>query len=176
MPMYGTDYFLNSVVTSSYWLNMQANRTLDMINAIYDIDLSTFSGYVTNMYGTYSVSADGAHEGIDFAYGSSNTDLHAIFDGVVKKYSPSYHFSVYDSSVSKTYTYYHNNSVESSFCTLNTVVDVGDHVTNQGNLGGTSTGVHLHFEVHSGNTTSLSPGNDDVLSSISPYQMNIYIP
>ena len=32
--------------------------------------------------------------------------------------------------------------------------------------------VHVHFEVHEGDVKDCSPGNDDKLGSISPYQMH----
>ena len=175
MPRYGEDWFLNTVVTSSYWMNIQADRTLNMLNALYEIDEDDFSygDGVNNMYGTYSVAAGGAHEGIDFQHGSTGQDLYAIFEGEVSNDYPTYHLSVYDEDVNKTYTYYHCDSLEVE--EGDPPVDVGDFVANQGSRGGTSTGAHVHFEVHSGTRTSLYSGSDHVLGSISPYQMNIYI-
>lgn len=174
MPRYGEDWFLNTVVTSSYWMNIQADRTLNMLNALYEIDEDDFSygDGVNNMYGTYSVTNGGAHEGIDFQHGSTGQDLYAIFEGEVSNDYPTYHLSVYDEDVDKTYIYYHCDSLEVE---EGDPVYVEDFVANQGSRGGISTGPHVHFEVHSGTRTSLYSGSDHVLGSISPYQMNIYI-
>lgn len=40
---------------------------------------------------------------------------------------------------------------------------------------GNAFGPHVHFEVHSGQTNSLSSESDDTLGSISPYQLQIYL-
>lgn len=126
------------------------------------------------MYGTWSQNQGGAHEGIDFAYGSTGTAIYAIFDGevITPLSSHSTHqLAVYDSSAGKTYNYLHMNSKS---------VSVGDLITHSNGVGqqgqrGNASGQHVHFEVHSGNTNTLSSESDDMLGSISPYQLQIYI-
>ncbi len=171
MPRYGVDWFLNDVVTSDYWLQVQSDRTLVSLRALYKIGLSSFNGYITNMYGTYSLSQGGAHEGIDFAYGGIGTSIYAIFDGTDVLTGGYYHqLSVYDDDVNKTYNFLHMSEVDAP----GEPVTHGDYVGKQGDEGN-ATGAHVHFEVHSGETTGLSGEHDDVLGSISPYQLQIYL-
>lgn len=141
---------------------------------LYNNNFSTFSSStVTNMYGTYSYSQGGAHEGIDFAYGGTGTAIYAIFDGEVITPKPSHsthQLAVYDDDpdVDKTYNYLHMNSKS---------VNVGDQITHGNGVGqqGNATGPHVHFEVHSGQTNTLSNESDYTLGSISPYQLQIYL-
>lgn len=170
MPRYGVDWFLNSVVTSSYWLQIQSDRTLVALRKLYNVNFSSFNGYVTNMYGTYSLSQGGAHEGIDFAYGGVGRNIYAIFNGT-EVLSGLYHqLSVYDANVGKTYNFLHM----SSKAVISPPITNGQYVGKQGDEGN-ATGAHVHFEVQSGRKTELSPGNDHVLGSISPYQLHIYL-
>ena len=171
MPRYGVDWFHNDVVTSDYWLQIQSDRTLVALRELYNIGFSSFNGYVTNMYGTYSVSQTGAHEGIDFAYGGIGTSIYAIFDGTDVLTGGYYHqLSVYDDDVNKTYNYLHMSDVNMPSGS----VTHGNYVGKQGDEGN-ALGAHVHFEVQSGETTSLSSGRDDDLESISPYQLHIYL-
>ena len=122
------------------------------------------------MYGTYSLSQGGAHEGIDFAYGGVGRNIYAIFNGT-EVLSGLYHqLSVYDANVGKTYNFLHM----SSKAVISPPITNGQYVGKQGDQGN-ATGAHVHFEVQSGRKTGLSPGNDHVLGSISPYQLHIYL-
>lgn len=126
------------------------------------------------MYGTYSYSQGGAHEGLDFVDpDQTNTPtIYAVFEGVKQTTSATHHLAVYDSNApdeAKTYSYLHMSSISAG-----TNVSVYDAVGKQGN-NGNATGYHVHFEVHSGKTTTLSAGNDHTLGSISPYRLQDYI-
>lgn len=166
------DYFLNDVVTNTYWQNIQADRALKTQQVLYNSRSQTLC--CTNMYGTYSYSQGGAHEGIDFVSpdGASTPTIYAVFAGEKLYTTADYHLAVYDVNSPdepKTYSYLHMNSI-----TAGSSVSVGDSVGQQGNKGNAS-GYHVHFEVHSGKTAALSAGNDHVLGSISPYRLNGYI-
>lgn len=67
------------------------------------------------------------------------------------------------------YTFMHMSSI-----TAGTNVTAGASVGKQGKEGN-ATGYHVHFEVHAGQTTSLSTGTDHVLGSLSPYRLQDYI-
>ena len=55
-----------------------------------------------------------------------------------------------------------------------TNVSIEDEVGRQRHEGN-ATGYHVHFEVHSGQTTTLSSGSDHSLGSLSPYRLQDYI-
>lgn len=172
MPRYGSDWFLNDVLTSEEWRTVQANRTLKAQQVLYNSTSTTL--YCTNMYGTYSQSQGGAHEGIDFTCpsGAATPTIYAIFDGVKKTTSTTHQLSVYDVNSPdepKTYTYLHMSSI-----TAGSNITAGDAVGKQGKEGN-ATGYHVHFEVHLGNTTTLSSGKDHILGSVSPYRIQDYI-
>lgn len=165
------DYFLNDILTTTYWQNVQADRALKMQQCLYGSTSTKLC--CTNMYGTYSYSQGGAHEGIDFTHpdGTSTPTIYAIFSGIRLSTSTSHQLSVYDADSNlgaRTYTYLHMNSI-----TASSTVDVLDAVGKQGNQGN-ATGYHVHFEVHSGQTTGLSIESDHVLGSITPYGMHEY--
>ena len=162
------DYFLNTVLTTTYWQGIQADRALQTQNTLYQSTSSTL--YCTNMYGTYSYSQGGAHEGIDFVHpnGQSEPPIYAVFKGEKQDTLASHHLAVYDSDAPdepKTYSYLHMSSI-----TAGTDVSVESMVGYQGNQGN-ATGYHVHFEVHDGNTTTLSSGADHVIESLSPYRL-----
>lgn len=170
-PRYGGDWFLNEVKTTDYWMGVQADRTLKTQQVLYNSTSNEL--YCTNMYGTYSQSQEGAHEGIDFAIGTTKS-IYAVFNGKVKSGGFYHQLSVYDVNSPdepKTYTYLHMSAVDKA---VGSTVSAYEYVGKQG-MEGNATGYHVHFEVHSGSTTTLSPGNDDVLGSLSPYRLQDYI-
>ena len=172
-PRYGGDYFHNSVLTTTYYQQLQADRTLRTQKELYNNTSNTLC--TTNMHGTFSQSQLGAHEGIDFTHpsGTATPTIRAVFKGT--RYTTnalSHQLSVYDANspdYPKTYNYLHMNSI-----TAGTSVTVKSNVGTQGNQGN-ATGYHVHFEVQEGNTRSLSPGNDHVVGSLSPYRLDAYI-
>jgi hypothetical protein len=171
-PRYGGDYFLNAVLTTEYWRNVKADRTLRAQQVLYNSTSTTL--YCTNLYGTYSVSQNGAHEGIDFAIGTTPS-IYAVFRGTRLSSSLSHQLAVYDVNSPdqpKTYNYLHMSRIS---IPVGSTVNPYNYVGKQGNLGNT-TGYHVHFEVHAGSTTTLSSEkNDHVLGSISPYRLQDYI-
>lgn len=176
-PKYGADYFHNNVLTTWHMQNVQAYRTLltqcDIYGQLYTTSKTL---YCSNMYGTFSRSQGGAHEGIDFAYGGKIA-LYCPVEGISltipttnKNYS--HQLSIYDSNCSsgaKTYSFLHlsEKSTASSF-------EVADRFGVQGDKGN-ATGIHLHFEVHNGRSINLSSESDQVVGSASPYNLTEYI-
>lgn len=170
-PRYGGDWFLNSVLTTEYWRNKQADRALRTQQVLYGSTSTILR--CTNMYGTYSDSQGGAHEGIDFAIGTT-PPIYAAFGGIRITGRYTHHLAVYDVNSPdepKTYSYVHMSQIS---VPVGSTVNPYQRVGNQGNLGN-ATGYHVHFEVHAGNTNTLSSGSDHVLGSISPYRLQDYI-
>lgn len=174
--LYNNDPFLISVSTHvDYWRGIQEQRTLKAFKALYKHTGSLPSYYTTNLYGTYSQSQGGAHEGIDFAYGGVGKNIYNIATGVVRTPKPTHdehHFCIYDQGTNKSYSYLHMDSKTVSVGTE--LQSVGTKVGTQGKKGN-ATGAHVHFEVHAGNTNTLSPEDNHVLESISPYQMQVFL-
>lgn len=171
-PLYGGDYFHNDVQTSAYYRNLQAYRALLTQCTIYG-QLYTGNNELecTNMYGTYSVSQGGAHEGLDFALGQSRV-IYSPVKGQKLSTSQAHHLAIYDSNHTdgaKTYSFLHMTDR-----TTESTIYVGDIMGRQG-IEGNATGYHVHFEVHSGKTTALSSENDQEVGSLSPYRLTEYI-
>ncbi len=173
---YGYDWFhIDTRTTDNYYV-LRFSRTVQMSKKLYNVTNHDFYG--KNMYGTYLQSQGGAHEGIDFSHpsGAATPTIYSIFRGYPLSGTASYHLAVYHANApgqSKTYIYYH---MSSKTVTPNVYIGVGTAVGNQGNVGGHTTGYHVHFEVQPGQTTSLSVEfNDNSLDSLSPYQMQSYI-
>lgn len=174
-PKYGGDYFHNDVLTSAYWRNIQAYRTLLTESVLYAITYSPSNTlHCSNMFGTYSKSQRGAHEGIDFALDRTYRYVRSPVCGFEVQEGRKYHQqAIYDANHTdgpKTYSFYHLSSVEQ--------VDefyVGTLIGRQG-AEGNADGVHVHFEVRSGRTTTLSEARDDhEITSLSPYRLTEYI-
>lgn len=167
------DYFHNDVLTTTEWQQVQADRALKTQQCLYDSTSTTL--YCTNMYGTYSVSAKGAHEGIDFIppSGAATPTVYAVIRGEKLAVTTYHQLSIFDEDSPdepKTYTYYHMSSI-----TIDDgdYVEVGDSVGKQGTEG--AEGYHVHFEVHAGEKDKLASGTDHVIKSISPYRIQDYI-
>jgi len=171
-PRYGYDWFCNDIVTSAYWMSIQSDRALRTQQVLYNS--SDTNLHCTNMHGTYSVSQNGAHEGIDFAIGTT-PPIYATFRGEVLSGGQTGQLSVYDANAPgqpKTYTYLHMSYKAVS---PGSNVEPYDYVGRQGNVGN-ATGYHVHFQVEPGRTTTLSvQSNDHHVQSLSPYQLQDYI-
>ncbi|MCL4423917.1 MAG: M23 family metallopeptidase [Firmicutes bacterium] len=171
-PGYGYDWFSNDIATTDYWMSIQSARALRTQQVLYSSTDTNL--HCTNMYGTYSQSQNGAHEGIDFAIGTTPS-IYATFRGVVLSGGQTGQLSVYDANAPeqpKTYTYLHM-----SYKAVSPGSNVApyDYVGNQGNVGN-ATGYHVHFEVEAGSTTALhSELNEHHVQSLSPYQLQSYI-
>lgn len=179
-PLYGTDYFHNDTATTATWIKVRAYRTLYAQAYIYDWDYSINNNlYCTNMWGTYSKSQGGAHEGIDFYEPDNDTpNLYSPVSGVrVTNVTYSHQLAIYDANITdthaptggKTYSFLHMTNLSTA-----TYFSKYHYLGVQG-IQGNTTGYHLHFEVQLGRTGALSSGNDHVLSSASPYQLTEYL-
>lgn len=167
------DYFHNDVLTTAEWRQVQADRALKTQQCLYDSTSTTL--YCTNMYGTYSVSRKGAHEGIDFIppSGAATPTVYAVICGEKLAVTTYHQLSIFDEDSPdepKTYTYYHMSSITVDD---GDYVEVGDSVGKQGTEG--ADGYHVHFEVHAGEKKKLASGADHVVESISPYRIQDYI-
>lgn len=168
---YQNDLFLEKVGTHiDKWRYQQQDMVAREFKALYNTSKLPTNYYTTNLYGTLSTSVWGAHEGIDFAYGSSSTEIYNMITGEVKEPYTYHQLRIYDANTDKTYSYLHMS--KKNFITGDTISSLNTCVGKQGNEGANSSGVHVHFEVHEGDVKDCSPGNDDKLGSISPYQMH----
>ncbi|MFZ5943292.1 MAG: M23 family metallopeptidase [Bacillota bacterium] len=123
---------------------------------------------ILNLYGTWSKSQEGAHEGIDFTYTTNTPDLRSFLpnDGVAKAAS-GYKVAIYSANINRTIIYYHLSQINVSY---NDPVSYGQVIGKQGNEGGTSSGYHLHLEAGAGIDTSL----DETKYNHSLTSANIY--
>lgn len=155
---YTNDLFLTSVKThlSNYRI-YQESAALKAFNAIYARPSSNTSATFTNLYGTYSQSQGGAHEGIDMVY-SSTPDVHTITGGAASI------VSTYNGAVRVTHTNY-GSAIYAHMTNCQTgTKNAGEKIGNQGNVGN-ATGNHVHFEI----ATSMNSEDNDSLGSSSPY-------
>lgn len=170
------DYFHNDVLTTMYWMVRQANRARRTQSIMYNTLYSQTVLQCTNMYGTYSYSQGGTHEGIDFAAAYGTVNIYSPTWGIRIATNTYHQFSVYDANHAdgpKTYSYLHLSYL-SPEVGINEAFGVTYLIGRQGQEGNAD-GYHVHFEVHNGNTPNLSLGNNDVLGSISPYRLTQYI-
>ena len=152
------DLFLKKVKTHlSNYRTYQENLALKAFNAIYARPSSNTSATFTNLYGTYSQSQGGAHEGLDMIYGST-PNVHTITGGTATIIYPSsgavkIHNSTYGDAIYAHMTNCHSGSVSA-----------GDVIGKQGHQGN-ATGNHVHLEISS----QMNSEHDDDLGSGSPY-------
>lgn len=158
-PGYDGDFFHNSTYT--WWTESFRTAQSYYANALFRYTYHDMSAtpYFTNLWGTYSISQDGAHEGIDMIHGDGEAIYAATGYGItttpqtdrviLQSYGASYPYAVYmhmtDRQATNIYSWH-------------------EQIGEEGNVGN-STGHHLHFEVNS----SPQSGSDDTLSSSSPY-------
>lgn len=145
------------------------------------------------MYGTWSNSSGGAHEGLDFNQPTNKgvtCSIYSIANGKVIKGrnsdpNNSGQLSIYNETITsgttlkKTYTFLHMSSITPN---VGANINTGDGVGNQGNKGFTNNpdkGYHVHFQVENGKTTKLSSariaGHENLLESLSPYQLWMFL-
>ena len=171
-PLYGGDWFCNDILTSAYWREKQANRTLKTQCYMYDTLFTQTTLKCTNMYGTYSQSQGGAHEGIDFAAAAGAVPIYSPLWGNTIPPQKYHQIVVYDTlhyDGPQSYSFLHFSSKTSE-----TSIGVTDLLGYQG-MEGNANGYHVHFEVHGGQTNALSSGTDDYITSLSPYRLTPYI-
>lgn len=142
MPGYQNDYFHNDSLSWDPWVaSFQSSKAAAAYRAIYNLPSETPT--YTNMWGTYSGSSNGAHEGIDMIY-LSTPPVYSIATGQVR-YSSGDIVAVYDNtSTSNTIFYNHLSSRAVSYLGS---ISKGGKIGNQG-YGGT--GYHLHIQVEYG--------------------------
>lgn len=153
------DWFLLTAKTHfSNYRSYQEDLALKAFNLIYARPATNTTANFTNLYGTYSQSQHGAHEGIDMVY-SSTPDVHTITSGTAYNYS-TYNGAtrIYNSTYGSAIYAHMTNRVTSGS------VSAGGVIGKQGQEGN-ATGKHVHFEIG----TSMHDEDDDVLGSSSPY-------
>lgn len=170
------DYFHVDVLTTDYWRGIQADRALRTQQCLYNS--SDTALHCTNMYGTYSYSSEGAHEGIDFTApsGSRTPQIKAVFSGeVVETGNGMGQLTVFDENfptVPKNYIFLHMSNISVS---VGSTVDVYDVVGQQGDVGAEDN-YHVHLEVNPEDEPDpYNQWHDNDLESISPYQLQSYI-
>lgn len=172
---YGYDWFhIDTRTTEEYYL-LRSNRTVHMSQKLYNV--TNYGFYGKNMYGTYSQSQNGAHEGIDFSHpsGAATPTIYAIFRGYPIAGAQYHQIAVAHNAAPGGMTTFNYLHMSSKTVTVNSYLEVGASVGKQGNEGN-ATGYHVHFEVQPGKTASLSvERNNHSLDSLSPYQMQYYI-
>jgi murein DD-endopeptidase MepM/ murein hydrolase activator NlpD len=165
MPGYGNDYFANASQTpsSSAIRTQQSNAAASMFHLVFK---NSATPYYTNMWGTYSTSQNGAHEGIDMIYGTTGQPLYCwVKSGVVTKVDSSVGLVViYYAKLNRSMFYRHMNSIN---VTTGQNVVQGQQIGTMG-MKGNATGPHLHTDVMDGNVTADS-ADDDYFESSNPY-------
>lgn len=184
-PGYQSDWFhVNSNSWDATTRSAQKAAVLKGYNKLYKQTGTTF--ICTNLWGTWSSSQNGAHEGIDYDY-QTNPPLYSISTGYIYYYSATDTagiLAIYDGT--STNFYYHmdtiniksNGALNGTVLNPSPVINVGcgDSVGTQG-MKGNATGEHVHYEVRSGKQTSGYPENDNTLSSANPYtKITTFIP
>lgn len=167
---YGTgDWFRNTSNThigdnSSYYMEQAHN----IHRAIYG---SNITPRFTNLWGTWSSSQGGAHEGIDMCPedGPSQPPLKCVVNGTVIGINTSVGKVVIKGApagYTQSFFYYHMSSdnVSDGETVYSGITIIG----NEGSKGN-STGDHLHFGVEDGETTSTGGESEDNLTSENPY-------
>ena len=168
-PGHGDEWIHKNAVPASMQVALQqAGALRAAYKKIYNTD-QDFS--TTNIYGGYSISSQGAHEGIDFSKPSnlgSYCSIYSIANGSVLTTGNSLgQLPVYVSSMNVTMSYLHMSTIKP---VKGQAVSVGEQVGNQGNVGAHSSGAHVHLQFESGKTVNVhSAWRDHNLESLSPY-------
>lgn len=166
MPGYQADWFANASQTpiSAAIRTQQSTAAANMFALVFKGTGAT--PHYTNMWGTYSTSQKGAHEGIDMVYGSQGQPLYCwIKSGVVTNVqSTDGLVTIYYSKLNRTIFYRHMYSIS---VTAGQTVKQGDLIGTEG-MRGNATGVHLHTAVMDGNVSS-ETADDNYFASSNPY-------
>ena len=177
---YGEDWFHKDSGTATYaYMIEQAAAAQAAYECLYGTSINFTA---TNLYGTWSATSSGAHEGIDFTEpsGGNTCDIYSIAEGTVIATGGTLgRLSIYTkqtanstSDVNKTFSYLHMSSVTPS---KGSAVNTNDKAGKQGDVGAEGA-YHVHFQVENGNTTTLhSARNDNNLESLSPYQLRPFL-
>lgn len=167
MPGYGSDWFANASDSplSEGRRIIQSGFAAKIFRDSYN---TSATPYYTNMWGTYSFSQGGAHEGLDVIYGGTGQPIkHWGSTGVITTKNATVGLvAVYCSSIGETIFYRHMNTVTSQ--SVGSTVYHGTQLGTQGSKGN-SNGTHLHTGVEWGSRTSDSSGSDNNFSSQNPY-------
>ncbi len=163
-PGYGSDWFHEDAQThvSSAIRTFQSDRTQEAYERIYT---TTNDFSATNLYGTWSKSREGAHEGIDFTFTTNTPQLKSFMPTYSTAIAAgSYKVALYSSNINRSLIYFHLSQIDVS---LNENVSYGQVIGRQGKDGGVSSGYHLHFEAGIGQDSSLEvcAGNHNLTSA-----------
>ncbi len=182
---YQSDWFhVDSMSWDATTRSAQKAAVLKGYNKLYNKTGKTF--ICTNLWGTWSSSQSGAHEGIDYAYGTNPT-IYSISSGTIYYYSATSTagiLGIYDGTSTNFYYHMKTINIRSNGALSGTVLEpnpeirvgCGDSVGTQGRKGN-ATGEHVHYEVDSDERTSGYGESDNTLSSENPYtKITTFIP
>ena len=159
---YQPDYFhYDSWSWDPYVATFQSSKAASAFRVIYDLPSGT--PYFTNMWGTYSGSSNGAHEGLDMAY-QSTPPIYSISRGQVRISSGDM-VAVYDNNHTYDTVFYKHLSYRAVSYLSNILYY--DRIGNQG-FGGTGNHLHLQVEYGMDPYRNLAENNHD-LDSANPY-------
>ena len=153
-PGYGADWFHQTAQShvSAAIRTFQSDRTQEAYVRIYP---TSNSFRATNLFGTWSRSQEGAHEGIDFTFTTNTPELKSFLPTPsIAIDAGSYKVALYSSQIYRSLIYYHLSQINVS---PNSSVYYGQVIGRQGYQGGTSSGYHLHLEAGIGQDSTLDP-------------------
>lgn len=163
---YQPDFFhVNSYSWDPDEATWQSNKTKAAFRVIYNVSLSV-PPYITNMWGTYSSSSNGAHEGIDIAYGQT-PPVYSIAKGQVRSTSTDIgRVEIYDNTVTYNTLFYNHLSQ----ILVSNPVNYFGRIGNQGDVGAKKGQYHVHIQVEHGiDPIQHSATNNHNLDSANPY-------
>lgn len=167
------DYYPDMFCNASHTPDSPAVRTeqTNLAKALFQKAYYTTSDpRYTNMWGTYSSSQHGAHEGLDMVKGTTGQPIYhwGITGTVIAKNTTTGMVAIYCSGLGRTIFYRHLDTISGSVY-LNATVTSDQLIGTQGERGNAD-GVHLHSGVESGSDTSDSPGDDSDFTSANIYE------
>ncbi len=143
--------------------NYKDGKVESFIEDAYNVTSSSNFTYKYYYWGQWGNSTIGTHQGHDMYSSSANSAIYSLHGGTVKLSSTYGAVLIYNSSANKTYIYAHMKDIA---VTANSTVSAGQLLGYESNVG--ASGRHLHFEVRSGNVSSLASPSG--LNSVSPYE------
>jgi len=164
---YGTDWFhVDTYTHLSQEMMDRANvATIRLYQQVFQTASQPTLGVITNLWGTWSESRSGAHEGIDIARGRG-TQVYSLTSGTVRKRNDT-ESSLYINTGWRTACYRHMRSMQVS---VDNSVGQFQYIGQVSNISNNyDIGHHLHVEVLRGDVTVGANGGDQILDSADIY-------